>query len=163
MAGKSSELQRTFLTYLFCTSATSAAGGSASGPGGAATSTTTTLWVALHTADPGNAGNQGTSEVAYTGYGRSATMRSAAGTGGTFPTWVISTTFSPCSVFPSSAIGFPQCTTVSTVVITNWSVGLTSATGGTTQMYYTGTVTPNISLGASVTPSLTTGTACTED
>src|ERR1035438_9604263 len=100
MAGKGTELQRTFLNYIFCTSGltTSVIAGDR-----AATSTTTTLWVALHTADPGNAGNQTTSEAAYTGYARIATQRSGTGAG----SWVISTTFSPCSVFPSSAIGFP--------------------------------------------------------
>lgn len=157
MAGKGTELQRTFLTYIFCTSAptTQVAAGS-----GAATSTTTILWVSLHTADPGNAGNQTTNEVAYTAYSRIATQRTASGgTGG----WTISTTFSPCSVFPTTGVTFPQCTTASTVVVTNWSVGTSSATGTTTNLYYTGTVTPNISLGANVTPSLTTGSACTED
>ena len=155
MAGKGTELQRTFLNFLFCTSGltTSVIAGDR-----AATSTTTTLWVALHTNDPGNAGNQTTNEVAYTGYARIATQRT-----GTAGGWVISTTFSPCSVFPTSAITFPQCTTASAVVITNWSVGFSSATGTTTGLFYTGTVTPNINLGASVTPSLTTGTACTED
>ena len=156
MAGKGTELQRTFLTFIFCTSATS----NAASPGNAATSTTTVLWVSLHTADPGNAGNQTTSELAYTSYARIATQRTASGGSGG---WTISTTFSPCSVFPTTGVTFPQCTTASTVVVTNWSVGTSSATGTTTNLYYTGTVTPNISLGANVTPSLTTGSACTED
>ena len=162
MAGKGTELQRTLLNYIFCTSATSAAGGAASGPGGAATSTTTLLYVSLHTADPGNAGTQATNEVAYTGYTRIATQRTAsAGVGG----WTISAAFSPCSVYPTTGVTFPQCTTASTLIITNWAVGTASsaATQGTTFLYYCGTVTPNISLGANVTPSLTTGSACTED
>lgn len=156
MAGKGTELQRTILSYIFLSS------GITTGQtfGSAATSTTTTLWVSLHTADPGNAGNQGTSEVAYTGYARIATQRTASGgVGG----WTISTTFSPCSVFPTTGVTFPQCTTASTVVITNWSVGTSSASGTTTGLYYTGTVTPNISLGANVTASLTSASACTED
>ncbi len=156
MAGKGNELQRTFLNYIFCTSAPTTQVGAGTG---AATSTTTTLWVALHTADPGNAGNQATNEVAYTNYARIATNRSNAGAA----SWVISTTFSPCSVFPSSAIGFAQCTTSSTVVITNWSVGTFQSAGTTTGLYYCGTVTPNIALNTNVTPSLTTGSACTED
>ena len=145
MAGKGQTLQQTFLKYVF-------------GAVTPATMSTTTLWVALHTADPGNSGDQTTNEVTYTNYGRVATGNSTA-TGG----WVFSGTFSPCSVFPTSAIIFPICSTASAVVITNWSVGATSGTGGSSNMYYTGTVTPNISLGASVIPSLTTGTACTED
>lgn len=154
MAGKGNELQRTFLNWIFCTSAPPTSGNNA------ATSTTTVLWVALHTADPGNSGNPATNEVAYTNYARVATQRTASGgTGG----WTISTVFSPCSVYPTTGVTFAQCTTASTVVITNWSVGTSSATGGTTNLYYCGTVTPNISLGANVTPSLTTGSACTED
>lgn len=37
------------------------------------------LYVSLHTADPGSAGNQGTSEVAYPGYSRPAVTRDPAG------------------------------------------------------------------------------------
>ncbi len=37
------------------------------------------LYVSLHTADPGEAGNQSTSEAAFTGYARVAVARSAAG------------------------------------------------------------------------------------
>lgn len=37
------------------------------------------LYVSLHTADPGEAGNQSTSEAAYTGYVRVAVARTAAG------------------------------------------------------------------------------------
>ena len=91
MAGKGTELQRTFLNYIFCTSATSAS----AVPGAAATSTTTVLWVSLHTADPGNAGNQTTSEAAYTGYARIATQRTASsGYGGQAFNSLV-----PCSAF----------------------------------------------------------------
>jgi hypothetical protein len=37
------------------------------------------LYAALHTADPGDAGSQVTSEIAYTGYARVAIARSAVG------------------------------------------------------------------------------------
>lgn len=45
----------------------------------AATSPVDKLYIALHTADPGAAGNQSTNEVAYTGYARVALQRSASG------------------------------------------------------------------------------------
>lgn len=45
----------------------------------AASAPATSLYLALHTADPGEAGNQGTSEVAYAGYARLAVPRSAGG------------------------------------------------------------------------------------
>ena len=45
----------------------------------AATSPLTLLYISLHTADPGAAGAQNTSEAAYTGYARVAVARSATG------------------------------------------------------------------------------------
>jgi hypothetical protein len=45
----------------------------------AASSPLTSLYVALHTADPGDAGNQGTSEISYTGYARVAVARTTGG------------------------------------------------------------------------------------
>ena len=41
----------------------------------AATSPLTNLFVALHTADPGETGNQSTNEVSYTGYARATVAR----------------------------------------------------------------------------------------
>jgi hypothetical protein len=45
----------------------------------AASSPLTTLYVALHTADPGEAGTQATSEISYTGYARVAVARTSGG------------------------------------------------------------------------------------
>ena len=42
----------------------------------AASSPLTNLYVSLHTADPGEAGDQTTSEISYTGYARVAVARS---------------------------------------------------------------------------------------
>lgn len=42
-------------------------------------STAGSLYVSFHTADPGEAGDQATSEAAYTSYGRVAVARSGAG------------------------------------------------------------------------------------
>ena len=44
----------------------------------ASASPLTNLYVALHTADPGEGGNQSTSEVNYTGYSRVAVQRTGA-------------------------------------------------------------------------------------
>lgn len=44
-----------------------------------ATTPATTLTVALHTADPGEAGTQLTSETAYTGYARQTVARTTGG------------------------------------------------------------------------------------
>lgn len=117
------------------------------------TSTTTSLFVALHTADPTNAGNQSSNEIAYTSYARVATARSAAG-------WTVSGN-DPASAFPAATITFTQCTTASTVVATFWSVG--DAASGAGNIWYSGAISPTIALGANVTPQLSTASACTED
>jgi hypothetical protein len=83
--------------------------------------TTGNLFVALHTADPGEAGNQGTSETTYTGYARQAVARSAAG-------WTLSGT-APTQVANAAVITFPA-STVGTPTITHFSIGTASTGAG---------------------------------
>lgn len=115
----------------------------------AASSPLTNLYVALHTADPGETGNQATSEATYTSYARVAVARSGSG-------WTVSGS----SVVPAATISFPACTG-GTNTITHFSVGVASS--GSTKILYSGTVTPNISVASGVTPQLTTSTSITED
>jgi len=118
----------------------------------AATSPLTSLYVALHTADPADTGNQSTNETAYTSYARVAVARTSGG-------WTVSGT-SPTTVSPVANIDFPQCTG-GTATITHFSVG--AASSGATKIFYSGTVTPNISVSSGVTPRLTTASTITED
>lgn len=115
----------------------------------AASSPLTNLYVALHTADPGEAGSQTTSEVAYTSYARVAVARTSGG-------WTVTTN----SVSPAANIDFPAGTGGSGTV-THFSVGKTAS--GSTDIFFSGTVTPNIVTGNGVTPRLTTATAITLD
>jgi hypothetical protein len=115
----------------------------------AASSPITNLHVSLHTADPGEAGTQSTSETTYTSYARVAVARSGSG-------WTVTAN----SVSPAANIDFPQCTG-GTATITHFGVG--TAPSGTGKLLYKGTVTPNISVSNGVTPRLTTSTAITED
>jgi hypothetical protein len=116
----------------------------------AATSPITTISVALHTADPGAAGTQATSEAAYTNYVRVTVARTTGG-------WTAS---SAQSTSPVAAITFAASGAAGTT-ITHFSVGKTSS--GATDIFYSGTVTPNIPIGAAgITPQLTTATAITE-
>ena len=108
----------------------------------------TTLTVALHTGDPGEAGDQTTSEVSYTGYARVAVARTTGG-------WTVTNN----SVSPVAAITFGNMTGGSGGTVTHWSVG----TGTSDKLLYSGTVTPNIVVSSGVTPELTTATAITED
>ena len=112
-------------------------------------STAGSLFVSLHTADPGEAGDQTTSETSYTSYARVAVARSGSG-------WTITGN----SVSPASTISFPACTG-STATITHFGIG--TASTGTGVLLYKGTVTPNISVSSGVTPQLTTASEITED
>lgn len=115
----------------------------------AASSPLTNLYLALHSSDPGEAGDQTTNEVAYTSYARVAVARTSGGF-----------TVSGNSVVLAADADFPACTG-STATATHFSVG--SLTSGAGKIFYSGTVTPNISISTGVTPRLTTGTTITED
>jgi hypothetical protein len=115
----------------------------------AASSPLTNLYVSLHTADPGEAGDQTTNETSYTSYARVAVARSGSG-------WTVTNH----SVSPAANIDFPACTG-STATITHFAVG--TASSGAGKLLVSGTVTPNISVSSGVTPRLTTSTAITLD
>mgnify|MGYP001564070908 FL=1 len=112
------------------------------------TSPATTLTVALHTADPGEAGSQLTSETAYTGYARQTVARTSGG-------WTVTGN----SVSPAANIDFPECTAAPGAAITYFSVG----TGVANKLLYSGTVTPNIAVAVGVIPRLKTTSTITED
>lgn len=115
----------------------------------AASSPNTSLYVSLHTADPGEAGDQTTSEANYTNYARVAVARSGVG-------WTVTGN----SVSPAANIDFPACGG-GTNTITHFGIGKASSGAGV--LFYKGTVTPNISVSSGVTPRLSTATAITED
>lgn len=109
----------------------------------------TNLQISLHTADPGEAGDQTTSEATYTSYARVAVARTTGGfaiTGN--------------SISPVANIDFPACTG-GTNTITHFGVG--TASSGAGKLLYSGTVTPNISVSSGVTPRLTTASTIVED
>ena len=115
----------------------------------AASSPLTNFYVALHTADPGEAGNQTTSECAYTSYARVAVARTSGG-------WTVSGN----QVVPAAIISFPQATGGSETA-THFSIG--TASSGTGKILYSGIVTPNISISTGITPQIGTGTTVSED
>ena len=115
----------------------------------AAASPLTNLFVALHTADPGEAGDQTTSEATYTSYARVTVARTSGG-------WTVTAN----SVSPVANIDFVAATG-GTNTITHWSVGV--AVSGASKILYSGTVTPNIAVTTGVTPRLTTASTVTED
>lgn len=119
----------------------------------AGTSPLTNLYVALHSADPADAGDQSTSEVAYTGYARVAVARTSAG-------WTVTQSGGVTTCNPTANIDFPACTGGSATA-TYFSIG-TAATG-TGEILYSGALSPSISISSGTTPRLDTATAITED
>jgi hypothetical protein len=111
------------------------------------TSPAANLTIALHTADPGEAGTQATNEATYGAYVRVNVARTSGG-------WTITGD----SVSPVANIDFAEATS-GTETITYFSIG----TGTANYMMYYGTVTPNISVVTGVTPRLTTASTATED
>lgn len=109
-------------------------------------STAGSLFVALHTADPGEAGNQTTSEATYTGYARVAVARSSAG-------WTISGT-APTQAANAAVVTFGACTAGSNT-ITFFSVG--DATSGTGEILASGALTASLAVSAGITPSFAIG------
>jgi hypothetical protein len=114
-----------------------------------ATSPLANVRVSLHTSDPGEGGAQNTNETTYGAYVRVSVARTTTG-------WVVTNN----SVSPGATISFAQATS-GTATITHFGVG--TATSGAGVLWYKGTVTPNISVSAGVTPQLTTASAITED
>jgi hypothetical protein len=111
------------------------------------------LYVALHTADPGEAGTQATSEATYTGYARVAVPRTGVG-------WTVSGT-APTQVANAGAVNFGLCTAVPNT-ITHFSVGKQAA--GATDMLYSGALTASLAVSAGITPSFAAGAlVVTED
>lgn len=107
------------------------------------------LYFSLHTANPGEASDQTTSEVAYTSYARVAVARSTAG-------WTVTGNITAVD----ANVTFPAGTGGSGTA-THWGIG-TSASGAGLMMYY-GAISPSIVCGNGVTPQLTAGNCVTED
>lgn len=115
----------------------------------AGTSPLTNLYVALHTADPGEAGNQTTNECAYTSYARVAVARSGSG-------WTVTDN----SVSPAADVDFPEATGGSETA-THFSVG--TAASSTGKMLIRGALSPNIVIATGTAPKVKAGTAITLD
>lgn len=108
------------------------------------------FFISAYTADPGEAGDQTTNEISYTGYTRPPVARSGAG-------WAVSGN----AVSPVSTIGFTQSTGGTGGTITHFGAGKLSAGAG--EIIISGTVAPNIPVSSGVTPQLTTSTQFTVD
>lgn len=143
---KSNAFETAFLSHIF-ENADIATLGDATGVRGS--SAAGSLYFSLHTGDPGEAGDQTTSEVTYTSYARVAVARSGAG-------WTVTGN----AVAVDADITFPAGTGGSGTA-THWGLG--TAASGAGLLLYKGTISPSIVCGSGVTPKLTAGTVVTED
>jgi hypothetical protein len=115
----------------------------------AAASPLASLYLSLHNADPGEAGNEATNEVVYTGYARKAVPRNNTGF-----------SISANTATLAADNDFPPCTAGSDTA-THFAIGVASS--GATKILYKGSISPSIVISNGVTPRLTTGTNVTED
>jgi hypothetical protein len=110
----------------------------------AASSPLVSLYISLHTASPGIAGSQNTSETAYTGYARVAVARSAAG-------W----TSALSAAANDGAIDFAICTAAPGAAITH--IGIGTASSGAGSLLFFGALNSSISMQVGATPSIPIG------
>lgn len=101
------------------------------------------LYIALHTADPGEAGDQTTSEATYTGYARVAVARSGAG-------WTVSGNTSS----NAALIQFGVCTAGSSTV-TYWSIGRASSGAG--MIIASGALSASLPVSVNIQPQFAIG------
>lgn len=107
------------------------------------------LYLSLHTADPGEAGTQTTSECAYTSYARVAVARTSGG----FTVATNTMTLTANMDFPAATGGSETAT----------HFGIGTAASGTGVLLFKGAISPTIAISTGVTPRLTTGTTITLD
>jgi len=101
------------------------------------------LYISLHTADPGEAGAQNTSEAGYTGYARAAVARSSAG-------WTVAGN----AVTNDAAIDFPEATG-GTATVTHFGIGTSVSGAGT--LLFSGPLTASLAVSTGITPSFAAG------
>ena len=107
------------------------------------------LYLSLHTADPGEAGTQATSEIAYTSYARKAVAR----TSGEFSVSGNAVSLVSNQQFPKGTGGSGSAT--------HWGIGTDASGAG--KLLYKGALSAAIGCGAGITPQIDAGTLVTED
>lgn len=112
------------------------------GTGARPSSTAGSVFVALHTADPGEAGNATTSEAAYTGYARVAVARSGAG-------WTVSGN----NITNTADIVFGTASTSET--LTHWSICKESS--GASVILYKGSLSSSLAVSNNIAPRIIAG------
>ena len=101
------------------------------------------FYISLHSADPGEAGNQSTNEISYTGYARVAVNRTAGG-------WTLTTS----TISNTALVQFGQCTSGSATA-TNFGIGTDSAGAG--NLIFKGALTSSLAISTGIQPQFAAG------
>jgi len=101
------------------------------------------LYVSLHTADPGEAGDQTTNETAYTNYVRVAVARTAGG-------WTVSGN----TASNTALVQFAQCG-VTGATLTHFGIGTASSSTG--KLLYKGALTSSLAVSSGIQPQFAAG------
>jgi hypothetical protein len=99
--------------------------------------------ISLHSADPGEAGSQSTSEISYTGYARVAVARTAGG-------W----TRTVSTISNTALVQFGQCTG-GTATATHFGIGTDST--GTGNLLLKGALNASLSISNGIQPQFAAG------
>jgi hypothetical protein len=101
------------------------------------------FYIALHTSDPGEAGDQTTNEIAYTSYARVAVARSGSG-------WSRSVS----TISNAALVQFPQCTGGSGTA-THFSIG--TASSGAGSIVLSGALSASLAISNGIQPQFAIG------
>jgi len=101
------------------------------------------FWISLHTASPGETGDQTTSESAYTNYARQDEARNTT-------QWTVTGN----TADNDNAIPFPECGVTGSTVT---DFGLGSASSGAGNLFLFGALTASRIINAGITPSFAAG------
>jgi hypothetical protein len=107
------------------------------------------FYIALHTADPGETGDQATNEVSYTGYARVLVARNSGGF-----------TVSGNQVTNTAQIQMPLCTGGSATA-SHFSIGLLSTGAG--QILYKGSLASPLNISNNITPQFGAATLTVQE
>lgn len=109
----------------------------------ATSSPITNIYVSLHTADPGEGGDQTTNEATFGAYARVAVARTSGG-------WTVTGN----AITNAAAIVFPECTSGSNT-ITHFGVG--TDTSGAGRLLYSGALTASLAVSTGIQPQFAAG------
>lgn len=101
------------------------------------------FYISLHTADPGEAGNQTTNETSYTSYARVAVARAGGG-------WTLTST----TISNTALVQFPQCTG-GTSTVSHFGIG--TDLSGTGNLLMKGALTSPLSVSNGIQPQFSAG------